>query len=271
MRRKLTLVVVALFCLVGEGCGVLVEKESGDAIMLSDNTQLAVNPGGGWIASGTGVTANVIQAHPDTQDRFDEEGVGLLVFRNVTAWRSNEGLPVIALESSLQNATATYDRTGYPITGLVAGPAFAATDALTITASDPADGSSRVATLDAPPPLADPATVLGPPTGLGTVVRIPDGTFDLLYVFVVANDASPGDDGLMRFVAAEDMALEAGDRVAPLLDPAAERALAERGLVPTTIYFAYFNEVESTPFFPGRAVPIQAGRMFQVAAFDLEP
>ncbi len=244
------------------------KKRSGDpdddAIMLSDNVRLG-RDGSGWSAGAAGVTANVIQAHDDTLARFEVEADGLGVFQGMEVWRSNEGPPSLTLRSSLQNAVATFDGTSYGFTGLAAGPAFAESDTLTVE-----DGATSM-TVEAPPPLADPTALLGDPVGLSTPARIPDGTFDLFYVFVLGDDGAPGQDGLMRSIPADSMPLEGGMRVAPLLDDAAVTALESRGITVTAVYVAYYNVEESTAFFPGRGVPVQAGRMFQIDPSDLVP
>jgi hypothetical protein len=266
MGAAMMLVIV----LSGGGCdphGWLV----GDAIMMSDNTRLLPNPEGGWTASLTGTTANVIQASERTSSHFEEVDDGLLAFTNVSMWESNQGEPSITLESSRQQATAVYSAGAYSggaysISGLLGGPAFDAVDTLAVRGEGEDPPSIMV---DVPMRLENPADVLGPASGFATEVRIPDGAFDLLYVFVVAEDGMAGDDGLMRFVPAADMALDGGDRVEPLLDEAAIAALEDLDLEPITIYFAYYNVVETNLFFPGRTVPIQAGRMFQVAVTDL--
>jgi len=231
---------------------------SGDAIMLSDNTRLS-HDGSSWTAAAPGVTANVIQAHEATAAAFEELAGGTLVFQGVTAWRSQVGDDSITLSSSLQTGTATFDGSGYSIGGLAGGPAFAETDTLTVEGS----GGGSV-TVDAPPPLADASSFLGEPQGLRTEVRVPDGDFDTLYVFVLADDGSPGDDGLMRFMPPSDMALDGTSRTAPLLDDEAIAAMESRGMTALAIYVAYYNTVESSDFFSGRAVPVQAGRMFQI-------
>lgn len=238
-------------------------RRGGDAIMLSDNTRL-FNDGTSWSAGTPGVTANVIQAGAATEAAFEELEGGTLLFHDVPAWRSNEGNGDLTLGSSLQSATAIFDGEGYVLTGLTTGPAFADTDSLTVEAAE-----GGAVTVDAPPPLSEPTSLLGDPQGLRTEVSVPDGTFDTLYVYLLADDGSPGDDGLMRFVPAEDMALDGERRTAPLIDEEAIAALDSRGMSPVAIYVAYFNVAESNDFFPGRAVPVQAGRMFQVDPAEL--
>jgi hypothetical protein len=75
----------------------------------------------------------------------------------------------------------------------------------------------------------------------------------------------------MRRVFADDMALDEGYRTAPLLDGVAIDALDERNLTALMIYFAYFNAAISTQLFPDEAMPVQAGRMFQIDVADLAP
>jgi hypothetical protein len=242
-------------------------KRSGDAIMLSDNTRLS-RGASTWMAAAPGVTANVIQAHEDTAAFFEDLGGGVLIYEGVTTWRSNEGVPSLTLRSARQTAVAQFDGTRYALSGLVGGAAYDPMDMLTVETSD-GDGEPVSVSVAAPPPPADPTTLLGEPQGLATEVRIADGTFDLMYVFVAAASGGPGDSGLMRFVDAEAMTLDGPDRVAPLLDDASIAALEARSLSPLAIYVAYFYEDESTVFFEGRAVQVQAGRMFQIAPADL--
>ena len=47
--------------------------------------------------------------------------------------------------------------------------------------------------------------------------------------------------------------------------------LASLGWTATTVYVAAYRETQSSLFFSGRAVPIQAGRMLQVNVSDLGP
>ncbi len=261
-----------LLALASSGCGGVREQprrasSSGDAIMLADNTHLSHGLAG-WAAGPTGVTANIIQADEAVGAAFDALPSGTLVFQNVAAWNSNQGPTSFDLSSSLQHAFAQWDGSRYPINGLAAGPAFADTDTLTVLGAGATETS---VTVDVPPPLADATQLLDGQNAFATQVRIPDGTFDQLYVFAVADDGSAGDDGLMRFVNAADMTLDGGMRTAPLLDADAIAELDKRSMTVTTIYVAYLDVKETSAFFDGRAVPVQAGRMFQIAASDLWP
>ncbi|MBI5485784.1 MAG: hypothetical protein HY905_00475 [Deltaproteobacteria bacterium] len=76
--------------------------------------------------------------------------------------------------------------------------------------------------------------------------------------------------GAMRRILEANIPLSGGNRTMPLADQATIDALRSTGSDPSMIYFACMNEVETTQFFPGlRAVPAQAGRMFQVSYADL--
>ena len=75
----------------------------------------------------------------------------------------------------------------------------------------------------------------------------------------------------MRRILEADIPLAGGNRTMPLADEATISALRSAGSDPAMIYFSCMNEVETTVFFPGmRAVPVQAGRMFQVSYTDLQ-
>jgi len=272
--RAVSVVLAVALAMASSACGGGSESRRssssglyGDAIMLSDNVQLTHNLGA-WKAGATGVTANIIQADSSVTASFSQLPSGTLVFQNVQGWNSNKGPTNFELTTSLQHAYAQWDGSRYSITGLAAGAGFADPDTLTVTG---AGASTNTETVDAPPPLADASQLLEGQNAFATNVRIPDGTFDQLYVFAVADDGQPGDDGFMRFVKASDMTLDGGMRTAPLLDADAIAELDKRAMTVTTLYVAYFNVKQTSVFFDGRAVPVQAGRMFQVFAADLWP
>ncbi len=235
----------------------------GDAIMLSNNTAVAYD-GSAWTFGATGVTANVIAAAPSVADKFERVSDTTLIYEGVALFSSVEGPAELTLSSSLQTATASWNagpRT-YTINGLVGAPAFGASDSLAVTAT--VDGSPVTVTVPAPAEVGLPEQVFGPPAGWDTTVSFPDGGFDTLYVFVATTGGSgTGEAGLMRFVPAEDMTAGEGRRSATLMDAGGADALAARGLVPSVVYVAAYNEDESDPFF-GLGSPVQAGRMFQL-------
>ncbi len=254
----------------------------GDAVMLSDNTRLT-RSGASWVAQPTGVTANVIAATEALEAKFgaiDSQNVG---YDTVTAFESRLGLPRFELRSSQQRAVFAHDGTRYVQRGLVGMPAFAATDLLTVTGqlgdggtATFVDGGPVVVTLAAPPPLPNPTELLGPRAGLSTMVRLPDGTFDVLSVSLGARSPRGGEGGVLRTVPAEEMTLNNGVREAPLLDEAALRALKSWGLDAGTLHFAAYRQRSVEGLFTQsdggpRAVPIQAGRMVQVNVADLAP
>ena len=124
------------------------------------------------------------------------------------------------------------------------------------------------------PPLADPTALFGARDGLRTNVRLPDGTFDTLFVSVVAGPpgAPPGQTGLLRTVRSAQMTLDAGVRSAPALDDQSIAVLSEVGWQVSSLYVAYYREADAGALFPGlRAPPLQAGRMVQVTPADLTP
>lgn len=254
----------------------------GDAVMLSDNTRLT-RSGASWVAQPTGVTANVIAATEALEAKFGAIDSQNVAYDTVTAFESRLGLPRIELRSSQQRAVFAHDGTRYVQRGLVGMPAYAANDLLTVTGqladggtATFADGGPAVVTFAAPPPLPNPAQLLGPRAGLSTVVRLPDGTFDALFVTLGARSPRGGEGGLLRTVPAEEMTLNAGVREAPLLDDASLRAVRAWGLDAGTIYFAAYRQRSVEGLFTEsdgglRAVPIQAGRMVQVNVADLVP
>lgn len=253
------------------GCGGARGWRGGpeDAVMLSDNTRLT-RTGGAWTAARTGATANVILAHDETRARFTTLASGTTLFDGVAVWRSQSVAASIQLTSSMQQGSATFDGTRYVFRGLVAGSAYAAADMLTVRATIPGSAPVEV-TVPAPAPLADPTALLGTPAGLRTEVRVPDGTFDVLFVYAIGSGGTAGDAGAMRLVQASEMTLAGGLRRAPLLDDVAIDELNTRRIGIVNVYVAYMNQRESAAIFPGlRAVPVQAGRMFQIAIADLQ-
>lgn len=255
----------------------------GDAVMLSDNTRVNWT-GSAWSSQATGVTANVIAASDALKLKFGALGGASAAFDGVSAWTSRLGFPKLRLQSSLQNSTFTHNGTRYTQMGLAASSAFAATDSLTVTGLTAGnatalfpDGGQAVLVVPAPPPLPAPSAFFGTRSGLSTLVRLPNGSFDVVYVSVVATSPRGGEGGLFRTVRAEDMALDdAGIRFAPILTGRDQAALAEWGLSPANVYIAAFRQAEVEGFFTqtdggAQTVPVQAGRMVQVSRTDLGP
>ncbi|MBL8954114.1 MAG: hypothetical protein JNK82_25280, partial [Myxococcaceae bacterium] len=262
--------------------GIIQCGGQGDAIMLSDNTRLS-RTGDVWSAQPTGVTANLIAATDAMAPFFgalNDESVG---YDQIATFNSRLGFPRVRLQSSAQTATFTHNGARYAQTGLVGAPAYAAADTLTVTGllldggvATFFDGGAAVVTVPAPVPLPAPAQLFGPRASLATPIQLPDGTFDVLYVSLGAPSQRGGEGGLFRTVPASAMALDAGIRSAPLLDAEALRALASWGLDAGTVYIAAYRQVEVDGFFTQtdggrRPVPVQAGRMVQVAVPDLAP
>ncbi|MBX7102236.1 MAG: hypothetical protein K1X89_31255, partial [Myxococcaceae bacterium] len=246
--------------------------KGGDAIMLSDNAKVT-RTDAGYTAAAPGVTANLIHAAPAVQDHFFPIGKGTNLYTGVAAFTSNQGLSPLVVKSARQNATATFNGSRYVFSGLVGGAAFNATDALTVEHT-PAGMPTLSVTVPAPPPLADLNAFFGPRQGLKTEVHIPDGTFDTFFVSVVGGPPGgpAGQSGVLRLVQAADMTLVGADRVAPLLDDEALATLSDLGWTVQTLYVAYYRQQDTQLFFPSlRALPVQAGRMFQVNAADLAP
>ncbi len=256
---------------------------TGDAVMLSDNTRLT-RTGNTWNAMATGVAANLIVPAPELASKFGaltSETVGL---DGVAQFTGRVGaVPRFRFVSGRQTATWNHTGTGYSQTGLVAGAAYNATDALTVTglaldggtASFP-DGGPAVVTLPAPPVLPAAAQLFGAREGLRTRVRLPDGTFDVLYVSTTTASPAGGTGGIFRTVRAADMELDAGVREAPMMDEPAMRALAAWGLDAGVVYIAAYRQQTVEGFFTeadggARPVPVQAGRMVQVNVADLAP
>ncbi len=242
------------------------EQIKGDAILLSDNAKVT-RGATSWTVAAPGVSANFIQAHTDVDARFYPLAPSALLYGGVTVFKSNSGLTPVTLKSSVQTATATFNGTRYALTGLVAQPAFAASDSLIVSHT-----SGASVTVAAPPPLANINAMFGAPAGWSTQVSIPDGTFDTLYVFAALKPASnpAGEFGLMRFVKAADMTLTGGNRVGPLLDDEARAQVGRLGWSVLSVYVAYLNTAQTTAFFPSsRQVPVQAGRMFQLTPAEL--
>lgn len=234
--------------------------EDRDAVMLSDSTAMTWS-GTAWTPSGTGATANVIVATAGAAGAMTAIGREL-VFEGVTAWTSEEGPDTITLTSDQQALTARFDTDHYVVEGLVPAAAFGASPTLT------AEAGGASAEVEAPPAL--PADWLGAPEGLATTVRLPDGSFDGLFVYALAaGSATPGDAGAIGFVAAEDLVLEAGHRTGPILAPATVAELEARGLVPTDVWVGPMNVTWVDGWFD-REVPLQAGRLVQLSAADLD-
>lgn len=255
---------------------------TGDAVMLSDNTRLTRN-GASWVAQATGVTANVIAATDALGAKFgalDSHNVG---YDTVASFESRLGLPRFELQSSQQRAVFVHNGTRYAQTGLVGAAAYGATDTLRVTGqladggtATFADGGAAVVTLAAPAPLPAPSQLFGPRAGLSTLVRLPDGSFDVLYVSLGARSPRGGEGGLFRTVPAAEMTLNNGVREAPLVDEAAQRALRAWGIDAGTVYVAAYRQQSVVGLFTesdggARAVPVQAGRMVQVNVTDLAP
>jgi hypothetical protein len=250
--------------------------------MLSDNTRIS-RSGETWSAQATGVTANLIAATDSIAANFGALNTQSVGLDGVVQFTGRVGLPRFRFQSGRQYATWTHNGNGYVQTGLVGGAAYNATDALTVTgyfadggvATFP-DGGSAVVLLDAPPPLPAPGTIFANRAGLATPVRLPDGTFDVLYVAVTAASPRGGTGGVFRTVRATDMTLDAGIREAPLFDADALQALSAWGLDAGTVYVAAYRQQDVTGFFTEtdggeRSVPVQAGRMLQVPVADLAP
>lgn len=250
-----------------------VDGLKGDAVMLSDNTRLT-RSGGQWAAMPVGVTANVIHAHADLDPLFHPLAPGGLVYGGVSTFRSNGGLTPITLRSGRQTGTATFAAGRYTIAGLAAGAAFNSTDTLTVE-HQPASGPLVSVSVPAPTaPPANPNMVFGPPAGFDTPITLPDGTFDTLYVFLLLRAPGatppPGEFAVMLFRSASSLTLSNGSRVANLVDGPGLALLRELGWSVQTAYVAAFNTSQTSLFFPGlRAVPVQAGRMFQLSGADL--
>jgi len=231
----------------------------GDAIMLAENVRLT-RSGTTWTGAAPGATANVILGTSELTGHFTETSDGSLVFSGVSSWSSERGLTPLTLASSLQTATASYSGTGYTIAGLTGSSVWGPGDTLTVSSG------SAVVTVPVPAPETDRSTLLGTPDGLATTVTFRDGQCDAFTVFIQTGPTS----GAMRRILEADIPLAGGNRTMPLADQSTIDALQSAGADPTTIYFACMNEVETTEFFPGmRAVPVQAGRMFQVSYADL--
>jgi hypothetical protein len=246
---------------------------NGDAVMLSENTRLTKS-GTGWSAASPGATANVIAASPAVSVHFFGVGRGTQLYASVPGFTSLPGLSPLQLHSSLQTGTATFDGMRYAITGLTGSAVYAATDTLTVTHT-PSDGGTPVTlSVAAPPPIADVTSLFGARAGLKTTVQLADGTFDVMFVSVVAGPpgAPAGQNGVLRSVAAADMTLVGNLRVAPLVDDETLAAMTELGWVAQTVYVAAYRQTLSPLFFPeAQPVPVQAGRMFQVSVADLMP
>ena len=257
---------VAVWCgvlaaVVGMGCVRMGgEGPHGDAIMLAENVRLT-RAAGSWTAAPPGATANVILGTADLGSHFTETSGGSLVFSGVTGWPSERGLTPITLASSLQTATAVYGGTGYPHSGLVGSSVWGPADTLTVSSG------STVVTVPAPAPETDRSTILGTPAGLATTVTFRDGQCDAVTVFIQTDTTG----GAMRRILEADIPLSGGNRTMPLADEATIAALRSAGSDASMIWFSCMNEVETAVFFPGmRAVPVQAGRMFQVSWADLQ-
>ncbi|MEM6928481.1 MAG: hypothetical protein AAF602_16215 [Myxococcota bacterium] len=234
-----------------------------DEAMISNSTRTEYR-GKSWDAGGTGTTANVLAASEETQAAFTETARGEGVFEGVTAFTSLQGPDIITLSSSMQSATARFDSGRYVIEGLQAAAAFAAEDTLTVEA----DGET--VEVDAPMPLpADPDTWLSAPDGLQTEVSLADGSFDGLFVYLLATGSSqPGQAGALGFVRSEELALEDGLRTGPLLSPTTIAELDARGLTPTDLWFGPMNVARQEGWFE-RELSVRAGRLFQTTGADL--
>lgn len=254
----------------------------GDAIMLSDNTRLT-RSGTTWNAQPTGVTANLIVATDSVRASFSQLSAETVAYDGVTSFQSVVGFPRVRFQSSRQTAVFTHTGTRYVQSGLVGGPAYATTDSLTITGllQDGgvglfADGGAATLTVVAPPGLPPPSQLFGTRAGLETEVRLPEGSFDVLFVSCSGASRDGGEGGLFRTVPASSMTLDGGIRTAPLLAPEDVRALASWGVAPTTVYVAAYRQLEASDWFftpdgGPLSVPVQAGRMVQVSTADLGP
>ncbi len=239
-----------------------------DAIFLADVTRIVKN-GTGWTSMGTGVTANVISPTAPVEAQFSPVTNDSVLYEGVTAFNSIAGLSPLTLRSGRQTATATFTAGRYAITGLVGQPAFNTSDTFTVEAMRM--GSPVSLSVPAPPPLPAPAQLFGPRAGLRTEVRLPDGSFDTLYTFVVATSPRGGFAGLNRLVAAADLPLVMGNRVSPLFSEDDVATLTTWGLTVTSVYVAALREVDGSTFFPGTETPLQAGRMVQATLADFAP
>jgi hypothetical protein len=243
-----------------------------DALMLSENVRLT-RSGSGWAAGAPGVTANVIHATDTVLQGFHPANFESKLYGGITSFQSNRGLTPLTLRSSRQTGTATHNGTRYVVSGLTGSAVWGASDGLTVSAPNPDGGADLSLTVPAPGPL-DPNLTFGPRSGLSTEVRLADGTFDVLFVSASAGPAGApaGTTGLLRTVRAADMQLSGTDRVAPLVDEKTITAFADLGWTVTTLYVAAYREQETDVFFPGlRPLPVQAGRMFQLTAAELNP
>lgn len=241
-----------------------------DALLLADVTRIVKN-GAGWTVMGTGVTANVISPTAAVDSRFSPVTNDSVLYDAVSAFDSLQGLSPLTLRSSRQTATATFSGTRYNVTGLVGQPAFAATDTFTVQAMSM--GSPVSVSVPAPPALPAPAQLFGPRAGYRTEVRLPDGSFDTLYTFVVGTTPRGGFAGLNRLVDTAALPLVSGNRVAPILSDDDVEVLTTWGLTVTSVYVAGLNEVDGSTFFAGTGaeVPLQAGRMYQATPADFAP
>ncbi|MBL8953264.1 MAG: hypothetical protein JNK82_20970, partial [Myxococcaceae bacterium] len=261
--------------------GVVISCDDGttknDDIMLADNTQLSRNNDSWVSAAGTGLTANVIQAHDDVLEKSHPIAPGGRFNAGIARWRSNVKWQDIVLRTQRQTATARHNGTSYTFTGLTAGPAFDDVD--TVDDDDdyfeaqavPASGPPVTETLIAPPPLSNVNTAFGAPQGFDTVITLPEGTFDTLYVYLVLRPPGTpeGEFSVALNRPASSLQRVGGNRVAPLVDGPALPHLRALGWPVRTVYVAYFNTVLTSKFFDGRAVPMRAGRMWQFTGADL--
>ena len=240
--------------------------------MLSDNARVSVS-GASFVAAAPGVTANLIHAHSSVSSKFLPTSAGTNFYAGVSSFQSNQGLTPLTLRSGRQTATATFNGTRYAFTGLTAGAAFNATDALTVQAT-PSGMPTVSLVVNAPPPLANINAFIGAKQGLRTQIHIPDGSFDTFFVSVVGGPpgAPAGQSGVLHTLTAAQMTLVGTERVAPLLDDQTIATLTDLGWTVQTLYVAYFRQQDTALFFPGqRPLPVQAGRMFQITASDLNP
>jgi len=268
LRGALTLAALLVIgCGGGGGGGIF-----GDSVMMSDRTPMVrAASGTEWKQNGmTVISANLIHAADSTAASFSQATDQCLIYQGVTSWASNKGLDPITISSSNQTITGNHDGTRYVLTGLQQIPAFAASDTMTVTATD-SGGGSVSQTVTAPPEPADVLQVLGEPNRLSTPFRAPDGGFDVFYVAFIAKPSGAGDSGGMCTVPAAQMQLDGSVRTAPLLSDEVQQVLKDRGMEVQTIYAAYYKTGEASSFFPDhdRSVPIEAGRMFEVAASEL--
>jgi hypothetical protein len=245
------------------GCETILNA-LGSGVMLADLVVVEADGAGGWVDQGTGVTANVIVPTELVTEKFTETSEHCLVFEGVTLWQTHPGSASMTLSSSLQSATATLDGDRYVIGGLTASAAFAAEDELVVAA-----GSTEVR-VPAPPPHGDLAEHFGPPGGLATVFRAPAGELDVVTVFVTATSPYPGEAGIMCRYPAAALATEGAFLSGPLVDASTIATAGTRGLVPGLVFVGYFREVQDDTLFQGRTTYVQAGRMFRVAAADLD-